>query len=257
VQRELFMNRHLFSISILMSFFLFTGMTTEPNPVDIVRKANDLLRFTTSEAELDIQIIRPRWQKSMSMKTWTKGTDYAMTLITAPAKEAGTVYLKKKNELWNWLPKVKKTIKLPGSMLGQNFMGTDLTASDVWSNSNIESEFDHKLIGKEMQGGQMCYKIESVTHEDSDIIWGKIISWIDVKNFIQMKVEFYDEDMDLANTFLASQVKNMAGKMRATKLEVIPANKKGQKTIVSYRSLKVDHAIPTEFFTVENMKKVN
>ena len=88
------------------------------------------------------------------------------------------------------------------------------------------------------------------------MVWGKVISWIDTKDYIQMKAEFYDEDEELVNTFTGLNVKMMGGKMIASKMEIIPANKKSQKTTFEYKSLDFTTAISDDFFTVQNMKKV-
>lgn len=92
---------------------------------EIVKKADDNMRGNTSIADITIVIVRPTWKRELSMKAWTKGEDYSMILITSPAREKGTVFLKRIKEVWNWIPAIERNIKLPPSMMSQSWMGTD------------------------------------------------------------------------------------------------------------------------------------
>jgi hypothetical protein len=62
---------------------------------EIVKKADDNMRGKTSEADITIKIIRPNWSREKNTKAWSKGDDYAMILVTSPAREKGTVFLKR------------------------------------------------------------------------------------------------------------------------------------------------------------------
>jgi hypothetical protein len=113
---------------------------------DIVKKADDNMRGKTSQADITIKIIRPTWSREMNMKAWTKGDDYSMILVTSPAKEKGTVFLKRIKEVWNWIPSIERNIKLPPSMMSQSWMGTDFTNDDLVKEASSVSDYDHKLL---------------------------------------------------------------------------------------------------------------
>ena len=245
---------------VLLAFIGIQSFTTrvqdEPTAEQVIKKAQDKMQGTTTKAEMKISIIRPKWSRTMQLKTWSKGTTYGMTLITAPARDKGTVFLKRGNEVWNWVPTVERIIKLPPSMMGQSWMGTDLTNDDLVKESSMEKDFTHTLNGKETVGGRTCYKITSIPKEDAAVVWGKVISWIDTKDYLQMKTEFYDEDEELVNTFTASGIKVMGGKTVASLIEIVPADKTGHKTKMEYISLTFNESIDDSFFTTQNMKKV-
>jgi len=237
---------------MLMAFQPLAELTAE----EIIKKAEDKMQGKTTTAELTITIMRPKWNRVMKMKTWSKGTKYSMILLTAPAKERGTVFLKRDKEVWNWIPSVERTIKLPPSVMGQSWMGTDLSNDDLVRADSKEDDYTHTLLGKETINGRECYKISSVPGEDVAVVWGKIVSWIDVKDYIQMKAEFFDEDEELVNTFKASAIKKIGGKTIATVLEIIPADKPLHKTVMMYKNIVWDKPIADNFFTTQNMKKV-
>jgi len=123
-----------FHASILVTGFLllfFCSVAFSQEARDIVKQAEERERGKTSLADMSIEIVRPTWKRTMNMKTWTKGNDLAMILVTAPAKDKGIAYLKRKKEVWNWIPSIERNIKMPPSMMNQSWMGTDFTNYDL------------------------------------------------------------------------------------------------------------------------------
>ena len=64
--------------------------------LEIIKITDSRLRGDSSYAEMTITIVRPKWEKKMALKSWSKGTDYSVSLVTSPAKEKGSVFLKRK-----------------------------------------------------------------------------------------------------------------------------------------------------------------
>ena len=224
---------------------------------EIIKKSDDILKgVKTTKAEMTIKTIRPKWSREMKMKTWSKGDKQSMILITAPVKDKGSAFLMKDKEVWNWIPSIERTIKLPPSMMMQSWMGTDFTNDDLVKQSSVVNDYKHKLLGEEVIEGKKCYKIQMIPNEDAAVVWGKIITWIEKENYFQMKVEFFDEDDELVNRMRSYNVKKMGGRLMPTKMEIVPVDKKGQKTVMEYTSLEFDAPIEDSFFTTKNMKKL-
>jgi negative regulator of sigma E activity len=180
-----------------------------------------------------------------------------MTLVTSPAKEKGIGFLKREKEVWNWVPSVEKLIKLPPSMMMQSWMGTDFTNDDLVKQSSIVDDYDHKILGDSTIEGRKCWKIEMIPHEDAAVVWGKVVVWIDQQDYVQMKVKSYDEDGFLVSTLNASEVKNLGGRIMATRLEMIPADKEGHKTVFIQNSMEFDlEELNPDFFTPQNLKRI-
>ncbi|MBK7873224.1 MAG: outer membrane lipoprotein-sorting protein [Saprospiraceae bacterium] len=223
---------------------------------EIVKKADDKLRGESNIAEIKMTIVRPTWQREVTLKSWSLGDDYSLILVIAPARDKGTAFLKRDKEIWNWQPTIDRTIKMPPSMMSQSWMGSDFTNDDLVRESSTVNDYNHKMLGSESVDGRDCYKIELIPKEDAAVVWGKIITWIDKKDFMQMKAEFYDEDNYLVNTMLGKNVKTLGGKTLPSVMEVIPAEKTNQKTRIEYLSLEFDKPIQASFFSIQNMKKV-
>ena len=190
------------------------------------------------------------------MKIWSKGIDYYMILITAPAREKGQVFLKRENEMWNWVPSINKIIKIPPSMMAQSWMGSDFTNDDLLKESSIVIDYDHKIIGNDTIEGFDCYKIELIPKPEAAIVWGKVILWISKENSYQLKAEYYDEIETLINTQYGTEIEKVGNRNLPTKLTMIPADKEGNQTILKLIDMEFDKIIPTSFFSQQNMKKV-
>jgi hypothetical protein len=223
---------------------------------EIVKLADDKNRGLSSKGEMTMTIVRPDWNRSVTMKAWSKGNDFAMVLITAPPKEKGQVFLKRRSEMWNWVPSIDKMVKIPPSMMLQSWMGSDFTNDDLVQQSSIVKDYTHKLLGKENIRGLECYKIELIPLPDATVVWGKIITWITINGFDLWKSEYFDEDMELVNIENAFDIKKMGDRSIPSRMEIIPVNKKGQKTILEINTMLFDIPIEESFFSQQNMKKV-
>ena len=243
----------LFGIGTVQSTQVFEG---DPTAKEIVRKSTEKLIGNTSQGEMKMTIVRPTWKREITMKSWSLGEDYALILITSPARDKGTAFLKREKEVWNWQPTIDRSVKLPPSMMAQSLMGSDFTNNDLVDQAATIDDYSHKLLGSEKIGDRDCYKVELIPNEETAVVWGKIISWIDKKDFMQLKAEFYDEEDYLVNTMNGSDVKKIGGKMLPAKLTITPADEPENRTIVEYLSLEFDKPIKKSFFSVQNMKRV-
>jgi len=224
---------------------------------DIVRKADEKFNGEKSSySVMSMTIIRPEWQRTIEFKNWTLGRDYALTLITAPAKEAGQSFLKRGSEMWSWNPSISRLIKLPPSMMSQGWMGSDYTNDDILRESSVVNDYIHEIVGEENIAGRICYKIKMTAREDASIIWGKQIRWIDKKDFLVLKAELYDEDDYLVRTETGSDIKIMDGRTITSKIELIPEEEPENKTLLEIREIKFNIAVEEKYFSQQNMKQV-
>jgi len=223
---------------------------------EIIQKADDKNRGLSSQGEMTMTIIRPDWSRSVSMKSWSKGKECSMVLITDPAKDKGQVFLKLKNDMWNWMPAIDKLIKIPPSMMLQSWMGSDFTNDDLVRESSIVIDYTHKLLGEETIRGQDCYKIELTPLPDAPVVWGKVIMWITAAGYDQWKAEYYDEDNHLINVSNSYDIKKMSDREVPTKIEIIPQNKTGQKTVLQINRIQFNIKMDDSFFSQQNMRKV-
>ena len=235
---------------------VITSLAYPQDAKEIVQKADELMRSNSSYSEMTMTIVKPNWSRTMGMKIWALEPDYAMIYITEPARDKGTVTLKRKNEVWNWLPSAQRVIKIPPSMMLQSWMGSDFTNDDLVRQSSIVNDYNHKLIGEEKLNGYDCYKIMMIPKLEEGVVWEKIVTWISKNNYFQVQADHYDEDNVLIKSFIGSKEKKMGGRNILTYWEMIPVDKPGNKTIMEYESIQFNYKIDEGFFSEQNMKRV-
>jgi outer membrane lipoprotein-sorting protein len=243
--------------SLFTFLFASIGTSLGQDAKEIVKKADEKMRGETSEAQMLIKTTRPTWTREMSVKTWMKGRNYAMILIQSPAKDKGTVFLKRGKEVWNWLPTLERSIKLPPSMMSQSWMGTDFTNDDFVKESSIVDDYNHSLAGDTLIDKRSCYIITMIPKPEAAVVWGKLIVCIDKKDYLELHSRFYDEDGALINIMNGYDIREMGGRLIPTRIEMIPADKKNQKTEIIYLKIAFNHEIDDNFFTMDKMRNVN
>jgi len=247
-------------IKYLLLTFGLLGMTNVAaqtlTATEIVKRADDNRRGKSSYSEMKMTIVRPAWTREIGVKSWAKGTDYSLALITSPAKEKGQTFLKRQKDLWNWQPSIGRMIKMSSSVMGQSWMGSDFTNDDMVRESSIVNDYTHRLEKNEKVREFECYKLILTPKEKAAVVWGKVITWISTKDFVEIKTEFYDEDNELINTFNSYDIKTYNGRKLASRMEIIPASKPNQKTVMVVEKYDFDVAIEDGFFSQQNMQRV-
>jgi len=224
---------------------------------EIIKKADEKMRGSTTQVQMMIKTTRPAWSREMSVKAWMAAGDYALILIQSPARDKGIVFLKRGKEVWNWMPSLERTIKLPPSMMSQSWMGTDFTNDDLVKESSLVKDYEHRFAGDTLIEGRTCYKIESIPKPSTAVVWSKLFICIDKKDYLELYTEFYDENGDLINRMRADNIRMMDGRLIPTHFEMTPTDKKNQKTELFYNNILFDRPIDMKMFTIENMKRVN
>ena len=251
------MKINLFLFLIISSLFYHNSLAQQNiTAIEIIQKADEKVRGKTNTSMMIMEIIRPTWKRSVSMKSWGRGMDYSMTYITSPAKDKGQVFMKRKTEMWNWMPTIGRMIKIPASMMSQGWMGSDYTNDDILKESSIVVDYTHKIMGNENIDGHDTYKIEMTPKEEAAVIWGKVFKWITKDEFIQIKSEYYDEDNDLIKSDFSYDFKMMGQRLIPTRIEIIPANEEGKKTVIRIEESKFNIDLPESFFSQQQMKRI-
>lgn len=243
-------------IIVLLTLFSISLFAQEIDVKKWVKEADEKMRGASSKGAFTMTIERPGWSRTISMKNWTLGTTYSLIYITAPAKEKGQVFLKRENEMWNWIPSIERMVKIPPSMMMQSWMGSDFTNDDLVKESSLAKDYDHKLLGQEEIDGYNCYKVELIPHEDALVVWGKVIMWISEKDKLWLRAEYYDEDEYLINYETLTDIKKMDDRVIPTRLEMIPADEEGHKTILIFEDIDFEAPLKESFFSIQNMKRI-
>ena len=246
------MTRSISSIFLV----LFALNISAQNPQEIIQRSLDLLNGESNQGEMEMTLVRPKYTRSISMKSWSLGNEYFLIYITAPARDKGQVFLKRQTDMWNWMPNINRMIKIPPSMMAQNWMGSDFTNDDLVKMNSLVEDYDHTLAGEEVVEGFPCYVIEMIPKPQAAVVWGKLVIWVAKDEYYQLKAEYYDEDFELINRMEASEVKQFDDRKLPAKLVMTPMNKPGQQTIMNYHSIDFNVGLTESFFSQQNMKRI-
>lgn len=243
--------RRFTAVILALSFMARPALAMDAQ--DIVQAAWDHWRGTSSRGEMTMTIHRPDWERSMSMEVSTRGQDESLVRVTEPRKDAGNAFLIEQDEMWTYSPKVNRVLKVPSSMMGQSWMGSDFSNKDVSRADTIVRQYDHTLIGTETQGGHRVHVIESIPHEDAAVVWGKEVLRIR-DDQVLLQEDFYDQDGKLVKSMKAREIGNLGGRTLATRLRMENAEARDQWTEVVTERMRFDLALPDRIFTLSNLR---
>jgi outer membrane lipoprotein-sorting protein len=252
------------SFSIILGGLLFSFLTVilqvssaeAQDAAEIIERMEEMMRGESSEADMTMTIERPRYTRDISLRAWALGEDYSLILITAPARDQGTTYLKRHNEIWNYVPNIDRTIKMPPSMMSQSWMGSDFTNDDLVRESSTVEDYEHRILQEEEYNGRDAWVLELIPKPDTPIVYGKVLMWVDKEHYIQLKVENYDQRGELANTIEFSEIGEMGDRIFPARMVLTPADKPDQRTILVYKKLDFDVDLSESFFSQQNMRRV-
>lgn len=248
------MNEQFKFIFLIIVATLLPGLNFGQTAKEIIEKMDKKMRGETIQVEMEMEIVRPRFSRTVGVKSWAKGKDYTMILITSPARDKGTSFLKRQKEIWNWVPTIERTIKLPPSMMSQSWMGSDFTNDDLVKESSVVEDYVHSIIRSEIYQDRNTYVIQMIPKPDAAVVFGKVLVWVEKDLFVELKVENYDEYGELVSTIFAYDIQRMDDRDIPTRIEMIPADKPNQKTVIRYKNMVFNKPIEDSFFSVQRMK---
>ncbi|MDI6402281.1 outer membrane lipoprotein-sorting protein [Balneolaceae bacterium ANBcel3] len=239
--------------------FMLVVMCTQAYAMDaqeIIRRMDQTMRGESSFSEMTMTIERPRFTREVSMRAWSLGQDYSLILITAPSRDQGTTFLKRGNEVWNYVPSIDRTIKMPPSMMSESWMGSDFTNDDLVRESSVVEDYEHTLLRTETIRDHECYVVEMIPKPDTPVVWGKVIVWVSKENFMQLRIENYDQREQLKNVIELDEIRDVGDRIIPTRFTLTPEDKEGHKTIITYSEMGFGIDISESYFTQQNMRRV-
>jgi len=219
----------------------------------VIKKIDELYRSESSYSEVEMEIVTPRWQRKLELNIWTEGMQKTLIRILSPRKEEGMGTLRIGNEMWNYLPKTNKVMKIPPSMMMGSWMGSDFTNDDLVDEISYLEDYTYGWA--EIAGPQegVLY-IKAVPNEGVPVVWGHLIIAIRETDYLPVWERYYDEKDKLMRTMVFSDVRRFGSRTLPSTMEVIPENKDGHKTVVRYKSAEFDIPVKSDIFSLRNLR---
>ncbi|NKB33257.1 MAG: outer membrane lipoprotein-sorting protein [Pseudomonadales bacterium] len=236
---------------LVLLTLLLTGMANAADQaIEIIDAMEELYRGESSLARMTMIVETPQYQRTMEMESSSIGTEKAFIRILAPRKDRGISTLKLDLEMWNYLPKINKVIKVPPSMMMGSWMGSDFTNDDLVKQTTLTDEYD---LTMEETADQ--YHVDLVPKSNTVTVWGRINYVINKEPLMPLSQNFYDDNDEFIRKMEFSEPREISGLFIPTRMEMIPMNKEGHKTVIIYDDLQFDPPeIDESIFTLRNLR---
>jgi len=242
----------IFWLSVVVSAIL-CGPLYAVEVETLVRDAVNYYRGNASFSVVDMTIHRPGWERTLTIKAWTRGEKDSLFTIIAPPKDNGNGTLKKGEEMWIFNPKVNRVIKLPPSMMSQSWMGSDFSNNDLAKSDSIIDNYTHKITGTETHDGKKVFVITSMPKPDAPVVWG--MQKLRVReDLIFLSQKFYDEDLLLVKAMTGTEIQIIDGKLFPRVWKMQKADREDEYTMLEYRELLFKENLPGNLFTLSSLK---
>lgn len=241
---------------VLLILAMLPGLPAAASETDakaIVQAAIDHWRGLSSDAVMTMIIHRPDWERTMTMRAWTKGDDRSLVRVLEPRKDRGNGTLTDDNSMWSYSPKVNRVIKIPSSMMGQSWMGSDFSNKDIARADDIVEQYEHALLGSEQVGGVTIYEVEAIPHEDAAVVWGREVLKIR-DDWVVAEHRFFDQDGALVKTLASLEIGEMGGRTIALRQRMTRQQEPGEWTEIQVASVDYDIELADSLFTLSNLR---
>ena len=246
------MKKRLFPLVLLCAMPVL-ACGDERDATQIVRDAIDHWRGLSSYTEMTMVIHRPDWERSMTMQAWTKGDERALVRVTEPRKDRGNGTLTDEDNMWTYSPKINRVIKVPSSMMGQSWMGSDFSNKDIARADDIIDQYDHTLVSTELVDDIEVFTIESIPHEDAAVVWGSEVLTIR-EDHVVLEHAFYDQDGELVKTLRSLEIGEMGGRVIAQRQRMQKTDKPDEWTEIAVLAVEYDLDLKDSVFTLSNLR---
>jgi len=227
-------------------------------PLDIqayLNEIDDMWRGTSSKASITMHVKTAHYERKMKMKAWSKGKEKSLIRIMKPLKEKGTVTLKSGDDIYTYLPKTDRTIRLSSGMMMGSWMGSHFTNDDLVKESRLLDDYRaHKAAERTVEGRHVI-DIQLTPKEDAAVVWGKIVTSFDTDRRVPLRHTYYDEDGAVVRTMTFSNFETVQKKLRPLTMRIVPAEEPEEFTEIIYNSLSFGEQIKDSFFSLGRLKR--
>ena len=224
-----------------------------PDVEALLQHLDDLYRSKSSIARIQIDVTSSRSSRSMRVKAWTRGEDDVLVVIEAPPREAGTATLRVGNNLWNYLPKIARTIRVPPAAMLGSWMGTDFTNDDLVKESSLRKDFNARIDRRSETPAGWWLAL--------DVKPGVVGRWARIEILVsdeRLPVEerHFDRKGRLARTMLFDDVKMLGGRRLPAHIALRPTDTEGQRTEMRYLDVQFDVPVPDDTFSLSRLEQI-
>ena len=221
----------------------------------LIRHIDRLWRGNTSHATMTMSVKTQRYQRSMTMEAWSRGSDYSLVVIKEPVKDRGIATLKVKENIWNYLPKINRVTRVPSSMMSGSWMGSHFTNDDLVKESTFADDYTSTISFEGSRDGRLIYELTSIPKPNAAVVWGRVVMQLDQKTLSPYRAVYYDEEGTLIRTMTFDENKQIGERTVPMRMTLQPEDKPTESTVIVYNNITFDVPIQDSFFSLQNLQQ--
>jgi outer membrane lipoprotein-sorting protein len=226
-----------------------------PTAREVLDRVDDLFRSDSAHGRARMTVVTEHWTRSLELEFWSQGEERSLIRILAPQKEKDTATLKVEKDIWNYLPKVKRVIKLPSSMMSASWMGSHFTNDDLVKENRFADEYTYTVSFEGMRDGVPVIEIACLPKEDAPVVWGRVVVRVRTEDWLPLAIDYFDEGGRPARRMTYGDVRLLGGRRIPSRLAVVPADKPAESTTVVYEAIDFDVRLDGDTFSLQNLQR--
>ena len=244
------------AIILFFGFFISTyADASNLNPRKILDSVDDIYRSNTSHGILTLAVTTTNWQRTLTLEQWSKGKNKHLIKVLKPKKEKDLATLRVDTNVWNYMPKVKKVVKIPSSMMSSSWMGSHFSNDDLVKQSRMVKDYDYSTSFEGIRDGIDIVEITCVPKKNAAVVWGKVEVIVYKEDFIPLRLIYYDEDLNLSRKLEFSNIQIIDNKKIPLKMQMVPENEPGESTTIQWKEIKFNLTISDDFFSLRKLQE--
>jgi len=244
------------AIILFFGFFISTyADASNLNPRKILDSVDDIYRSNTSHGILTLSVTTTNWQRTLTLEQWSKGKNKHLIKVLKPKKEKDLATLRVDTNVWNYMPKVKKVVKIPSSMMSSSWMGSHFSNDDLVKQSRMVKDYDFFTSFEGIRDGIDIVEITCIPKMNAAVVWGKVEVIVYREDFIPLRLIYYDEDLNLSRKLEFSNIQIIDNKKIPLKMQMVPENEPGESTTIQWKEIKFDLTISDDFFSLRKLQE--
>ena len=240
------------------------------SPRDIMEKVTITRKLDGSESTIKMTIFDEKGQKrereiSSATKLYDGGkTEKRVYRFLSPTDVQGTGilifdYENKADDMWIYLPALRKTRRILSSQGAQSFMGSEFSYADL--NIPALDDFTYTLVKEEScVGGETCFVIDVLPKTKETAAsegYSKKTYWVNKTKFAVVRGLFYGQDGKLLKELIAKDLKLLDAKnkrYRSMHMEML--NKQnGRRSVFECTKMTFAPNTKDEYFTTTYIER--
>lgn len=220
---------------------------------ELVGKVLDQTRGLTSYSELTMTVKRPEWTRKSSFTVWTRGREDALIRFTAPPRDVGNATLKKGDQMWTFSPKIKRTVRLPKSMMSQGWAGSDFSYNDLARSDSLLQHYELAIVLEQNEDDHTVYTIEAIPMENAPVVWGKEVLKVR-DDYVLLEHAFYDQDLELVKWIETQDIATFDGRPIPKTLRMKNKDDEEKWTEIEHTHVEFDVELDDNKFTLFSLR---